>query len=221
MPLAVALPVPETPRRQLRLGLLQSRVPFIDFRDVAGSRDRAFEAYRVLIRRSTQAQGALDWLAGGAFALSGRGPFPGPVLEQLALDRNSAEIKEFSSWARAQRLNLTFGAWWRDSGTAIAHRMISFDSSGSLRVSAATDHLLSEGIEMNVPAEYCGPSLKELAAQCRKRGSYGASVEMIYGPDIPPGACPAQSRGSAVIGPDGAVLAYADAVAETCLVADV
>ncbi len=78
----------------LRLGLLQSAQPFIDLQDLRGSRQRAFAAFRALLERSATDHPPLDWLAAGAFPLSGPGPFTASVLARFALDANSAEIIE-------------------------------------------------------------------------------------------------------------------------------
>ena len=219
MPVAAAVPLPDEPRSSLRLGLLQSRQPFMDPYDIAGSRDRAFSAYRVLIRRSLEEQGPLHWLAGGAFPLSGPGPFPEPVLEQLALTERSAEVKWLKSFAKTHRLRLTLGGWWQDTGTGIANRLLMFDSRGQCRALPPYEHWASESVQLHMPAQFAIPSLSGFAANCGRLNRYGAWIETLQGPAAPPGA-PAMFGGSAIIGPDGGLLAQAG-LQESCLVAEV
>lgn len=221
MPVAgAAVAFPDAPRSSVRLGLLQSRQPFIDFNDIAGSRDRALTAYRVLIRNSLEEQGSLDWLAGGAFPLSGPGPFPQPILEQLALTQHSAEVKWLKSFAKTQRVKLTLGGWWRETGTGIAYRQLMFDSLGQCQALLPSEHWASESVQLHMPAHYGMASLSGFAAECGRLHRYGAWIEMLQGPEPPPGAPPAMFGGSAVVGPDGGLIAHAGTQAESCLVAN-
>jgi hypothetical protein len=220
MPVAAAIPLPVGPRSGLRLGLLQSRQPFMDVHDLAGSRDRAFSAYRVLIRGSLEEHGPLDWLAGGAFPLSGPGPFPEPVLQQLALTERSAEVKWLKSFARAHQLRLTLGGWWRETGTGIAYRQLMFDSRGQCRALQPSERWAPENLQLHMPAHRGIGSLSGFAAECGRRNRYGAWIEMLQGPAAPPGARPAMFHGSAIVGADGGLIARAGTQAETCLVAE-
>ena len=221
MPVAAAMSLPGERRGVLRLGLLQSRQPFMDPHDIAGSRERAFRAYRVLMRRSIEEHGRLDWLAGGAFPLSGPGPFPQPFLERLALTEHSAEVQWLKDFARTHRLRFTLGGWWRETGNGIAYRLLMFDDRGQHQALPPSQESVPEAVQLHMPA-HCGiPSLSGFAAECRRRQRYGAWIEMLQGPVSPPGARPAMFRGSAVVSPDGALLAHADIQAESCLVAEV
>ena len=219
MPAAAAIALPGAPRSSVSLGLLQSRRPFMDPNDVTGSRERAFAAYRVLVRRSLAEQGRLDWLAGGAFPLSGPGPFPQPVLEQLALTPHSAEVKWLKSFAKAHQVSLTLGGWWRDTGTGIAHRQLMFDSAGQCRALPPSEYWAAEGVQLLTPVHPGMPSLSDFAAECSRLHRYGAWIEMLQGPVAPPGALPAMFSGSAVVGPDGGLIAHAGIQEESCLVA--
>ena len=221
MPVAAAIPLADEPRRGLRLGLLQSRQPFMDPHDIVGSRDRAFSAYRVLIRCSLEEHGSLDWLAGGAFPLSGPGPFPEPVLEKLALSERSPEVKWLRSFAKAHRLRLTLGGWWREPGVGIGYRLLAFDSRGQYRALLPSKHRASENVRLHMPAHGGIRSLSGFAADCGRLHRYGAWIEMLSRPMVPPGARPVMFNGSAVVGPDGGLIAHAVTQAESCLVAEV
>ncbi len=216
----IALPLAAQPNGSLRLGLLQSRRPFVDPYDIAGSRARAFHAYRTLVRRSLNGRSDLDWLAGGAFPLSGPGPFPLPVLEQLALSEHSTEFQWLSKLARAQRISITLGVWWRDSHNHIAHRLLEFDRNGAGQALLPEEYFGAKGIQLHMPEVTSTPSLAALASQCGRLGLYGAWVEMPQGPVLPPGVPLAAVPGSAIIGPDGRLMAQADSQTEACLVAE-
>ena len=220
MPVAAAIPLPVEPRSGLRLGLLQSRQPFVDAHDIAGSRDRSFSAYRVLVRRSLEEHGRLDWLAGGAFPLSGPGPFPEPILQQLALTQRSPEVKWLKSFSSRHQLKLTLGGWWRETGTGIVYRQLMFDSRGQCRALQPSRRWGSESLQLHMPAQRGIGSLSGFAAECGRLRHYGAWIEVQRGPAVPPGARPAMCQGSAVVGPDGGLIACADTQAETCLVAE-
>lgn len=220
LPAATALAFPAAPGGSLKLGLLQSREPFVDPYDIAGSRGRALDAYRLMIQRSLDEHGSLDWLAGGAFPLSGPGPFPETVLEHVALSEDCPEMRLLSSLAKAHRLRLTLGAWWRDAGIGIVPRLLLFDSGGRWRVLAQPDGRAHSSVLVHMPASPGNPSLIEgVADQCRRQFRFGMWVEMLRGPLAPPGTPPAMLGGSAIIGPDGGLLARASVSAESCLVA--
>ena len=218
---AAARTSPDLSRGRLSLGLLQSREPFIDPQDIAGSRARAFNAYRVLIQRSLDQQGALDWLAGGAFPLSGPGPFPEPVLKQLALTDSCTEVASLAALARNCRLRLTLGAWWQETGTGAVPRLLVFDGSGQYRTQPPPGNRACDGMQLHMPAWAGVQSMAALAAQCRRQARYGVRIEMLRGPAAPPGARPAMSGGSAIIGPHGKLIAHAGPQAETCVTAEV
>lgn len=217
---AAAVPFPDAPRDSLRLGLLQSWQPFMDPHDIAGSRERAFTAFRVLIRDSIAEQGSLDWLAGGAFPLSGPGPFPEPVLAQLALTPHSPETKWLKSFSKAHQVMLTLGGWWREAGTRIAYRQLMFNSFGQCQALQPSEHWAGERVQLRMPARCGTPSLSDFAAECGRLGQYGAWIETLSGPVAPPGAPPAMLRGSAVVAPDGGLIVHAGTQAESCLVAN-
>jgi len=222
MPVAAAMPFPVAPRGGQKLGLLQSREPFMDPHDIAGSRDRALSAYRLLIQCSLDEHGSVDWLAGGAFPLSGPGPFPAPLLEQVALAEDCAELQSLASLAMAHQLRLTLGAWWRETGIGVVPRLLSFNSGGQWQALLPPEKWPSESVQLQLPASPGNPSLLAgLAARCRRQHRYGALIEMMPGPAAPPGARPAMSGGSAIIGPDGGLIARASMSAECCLVAEV
>jgi hypothetical protein len=221
MPVAAAIPWPDEPRGRLRLGLLQSRQPFMDPHDIAGSRERAFSAYRVLIRRSLEQQRPLHWLAGGAFPLSGPGPFPGRVLEQLALTERSAEVTWLKSFTRRHRLRLTLGGWWQEPGANAAHRLLTFDGRGQCQVSPPSEHWVGESIQLHVSTPRGVSSLPRFARQCGRLHHHGAWIETLQGPVLPPGVRPPMPYGSALVGPDGRLIAHAGAQTECCLVAEV
>ena len=222
MPLAAAVPMPDAPRGRLRLGLLQSRQPFIDPYDIPGSRERAFSAYRVLIRRSLEEQGPLHWLAGGAFPLSGPGPFPAGVLEQLALTERSAEVSWLRSFARRHRLRLTLGGWWQDTGTHVANRLLTVDSRGQCQVSRPNEHGAGKD---------CGCKCQRRTASSRYcqvlPPSVAGSIAMAHGskrftdPHCLRACARRSAHGSAIVGPDGALLAHAGVQTEGCLVAEI
>jgi hypothetical protein len=218
---AAAVAFPDEPRRSVRLGLLQSRQPFIDPHDIAGSRDRAFTAYRVLTQQSIEEHGPLDWLAGGAFPLSGPGPFPEPVLAQLALTQHSAEVAWLESFSKTHQVRLTLGGWWRGTGMGIAYRQLMFDSLGQCRALHPSKQWAAESVQLHMPA-HCTttPSLSGFAAECGRLHRYGAWIEMLSGPVAPPGAPPVRLRGSAIVAPDGGLIAHAGTQAESCLVAN-
>lgn len=215
-----ALALPDKPG-VLRLGILQSRQPFVDANDIAGSRERAFAAYRVLVRRSLDEHGRLDWLAGGAFPLSGPGPFPRALLERLALTEHSAEVQWLKSLAKTHRLRFTLGGWWRDAEGAVEERLLTVDRHGEWRVSATAERGAPEQLQLHMPARHGMPSLSGFATECGRQRRYGAWIEMLQGPALPPGVRPPLLRGSAVVGPDGGLLAHAGMQTETCLVAEV
>jgi len=215
-----ALALPDKPG-VLRLGILQSRQPFVDSNDIEGSRERAFAAYRVLVRRSLAEHGRLDWLAGGAFPLSGPGPFPQALLERLALTEHSAEVQWLKSLAQTHRLRLTLGGWWRDTTGGIEKRLLSFDSRGQCRALPTCGREVLERLQLHMPAQHGMPSLSGFAAECARQRRYGAWIEMLQGPELPPGVRPPLLRGSAVVAPDGGLLAHAGLQAESCLVAEV
>lgn len=222
LPVAATLPFPAAARGSLTLGLLQSREPFMDPHDIAGSRDRAFSAYRSLIRRSLDEHGSLDWLAGGAFPLSGPGPFPATGLERVALSEGCPEMRSLSSLVKAHRLRLTLGAWWRDAGIGIVPRLLLFDSGGRWRVVPQPNDQAHASVLLQMPALPGNPSrLAGLAEQCRRQRRYGAWIEMLRGPVAPPGTPLATFGGSTIIGPDGRVTARASVSAESCLIAEV
>lgn len=221
MPMATALALPDVSRKGLRLGLLQSREPFMDPQDIAGSRERAFSSYGVLIRRSFDEHPSLDWLAGAAFPLSGPGPFTRPALEQIALTESCAELKSLALLAKARRLKLTLGAWWKASDTSVVPRLLTFDSSGRWRVLPRTENRAFENLQLHLPAGCGSPSLAGFAEQCRQLNRYGARIEMLRGPTAPPGVRSATGTGSAVISPEGQLLAQADQSDECCLEAEV
>ena len=194
----------------------------MDPHDIAGSRDRAFSAYHSLIRRSLDEHGSLDWLAGGAFPLSGPGPFPAPLLEQVALAEHCAEIQSLASLAKVHRLRLTLGAWWRATGIGVVPRLLLFDSGGQWQTLPPSEKSPFESVQLHMPASPGNSSsLAGLAARCRRQRRYGAWIEMMRGPAAPPGACPAMSGGSAIVGPDGGLIARASVSEESCLVAEV
>ena len=222
MPVATTLACPAAPRGRLKLGLLQSREPFMDPHDIAGSRERALNAYRSLIRRSLDEHGSLDWLAGGAFALSGPGPFPPSLLEQLALGERCPEIQSLASVAQAHGLRLTLGAWWRDTGLGVLPRLLVFDSDGRWRALRPSPQWPPENVRLSMPASPISPaSLQCLAATCRQQLRYGAWIETVRGPAHPPGAPLTMVNGSTIIGPDGRFIARASATAENCVVAEI
>lgn len=216
----MALPLPGTQSRERKFGLLQSREPFIDPHDVVGSRDRALVAFRMFVERSLDEYGPLDWLAGGAFPLSGPGPFRQPLLQQVALSKDCPEMRSLASLATTHRVRLTLGAWWHDAGTGVAPRLIVFDG-GPWRVLRKPDQRASAGALLQMPASPGNSSLlTDLADQCRQQYRFGVRVETLRGPSTPPGAPTMVVGGSAIISPDGRSIARASPTAETCLVAE-
>jgi len=213
---AISLPMTVTANGATRFGALQSRVPFMDEHDLRGARTRAFDAYRVLLRRSMEQRGPFDWLAGGAFPLSGAGPFRS--LEQVALTERSEEVQWFTSFARSHRLQLTLGAWWLKPGVEVTPRLLNFDRDGGFSVHSQCSTRSMSGLHLELPERRDMPQ-GELTAMCRQRRSYGVRIEMLTGPPSPPGAKASTSGGSFIIGPDGKVLASVDGQTETCLVA--
>lgn len=223
IPVAASIPLPLAgePRNGLRFGLLQSRQPFMDPHDIAGSRERAFTAYRVLIRRSLEEHGPLDWIAGNAAPLSGPGPFSQPVLEKLALSEASTEVKWLKGFTEAHRMRLTLGGWWQGAGGGIAYRLLDFDNRGKCRALVPSERWVSEGVQLQMPA-HCGtPSLSGFAAECGRLHHYGAWVEPLQGPAAPPGVPSVLLPASAVVGPDGQLIAHAGRQTESCLVVEV
>ena len=217
---AAGIPLPAG-HRGLRLGLLQSQQPFIDLNDIAGSRERAFSAYSVLIRRSLEDKGPLDWLAGGAFPLSGAGPFPPSIMKQLALTEGSPEVQSFKSLAKTHRMKLTLGGWWRETGMGFAYRQLIFDGRGEFRALLPTQQSVSERVQLHLPTHRGSPSLRPgFARQCGHLHRYGAWIEMLQGPAAPPGAQPVMCGGTAIIDPNGELIARASAPTESCLVTD-
>lgn len=215
---AIGLPLSVAAHGATRLGALQSRAPFMDENDLCGARARAFAAYRVLLRRSVEQHGPFDWLAGGAFPLSGPGPFR--ALERVALTKHSEEVRWLSSFARTHRLQLTLGAWWLEPGHEVAARLLIFDRDGGYRARPLYSTGAITGLHFQLPDRHEKPQ-GDLAAMCQQRRSYGVRIEMLAGPPAPPGAGPSISAGSFIVGPDGIVLAKADVHTEACLVATV
>lgn len=218
LPMTAALSLPAASNGGLRLGVLQSRVPFIDERDLQGSRERAFDAFRTQLRRSVEPHDSLDWLAAGAFVLSAPGPLPAATVESLALTAQSAEVEWLASFARGHRLRLTLGAWWRESGSDIAPRLLVFESDGAWRSQSMRSIHVLDRVYLQMPATQC-MSHAGLAAWCRRRRSCGVRIATVSGPDLPPGAREPASDGSAIIDAYGVSRAIADPRAETRLVA--
>jgi hypothetical protein len=222
LPAATALAFPAAPDSRLRLGLLQSREPFMDANDIAGSRARALEAYRLLIQRSLDKHGPIDWLAGGAFPLSGPGPFEARLLAGIALSAEFAEVRSLAALARENRLRLTLGAWWREPGIGVVPRLLFFERDGHWRVVLPNQQRPSARVHLRAP-ETPGtpPTLATFAEQCRRRQCHGAWTETLRGPAFPAGAPLPIRNGSAIIAPDGRAVARAGLTAESCLVATV
>lgn len=218
LPLTATLSLPAASNGGMRLGVLQSRAPFIDERDLRGSRERAFDAYRMLLRRSVQQHGSLDWLAGGAFVLSGPGPLPAATLEYLALTADSAEVEWLASFARDHGLRVTVGAWWREPGADVAPRLLVFESDGAWSSQSARSIQAFDRVNLQMQATR-GTSNADLAVLCRRQRSYGVRIATLIGPTSPPGArAPAFDR-STIIDANGDSVAFADPQTETCLVA--
>ncbi len=214
---AMALPLSVAAHGATRLGILQSRSPFMDEHDLRGARARAFAAYRVLLRRSVEQHGPLDWLAGGAFPFSGPGPFR--ALERVALTERSEEVRWLASFARNHGLQLSLGAWWSEPGQTVVPRLLIFDRDGGYEVRHLHLTAAITGLHFELPQRR-EVSPGDLAAMCRQRRSCGVRIEMLSGPPAPPGAA-STSAGSFIVGPDGVVLAKADGHTEACLVATV
>jgi hypothetical protein len=218
LPMTVALSAPAARNGRLRLGVLQSRAPFIDERDLRGSRERAFDAYRALLRRSAQQNGSLDWLAGGMFVLSGPGPFPAPTLEYLALTAHSAEVDWLASFAQDHGLRVTIGTWWREPGADVAPRLLVFEPDGVWWPHSTRSIQAFDRVNLQMPATR-GASNADLAVLCRRQRSYGVRIATLIGPSSPPGARAPAFDGSTIIDANGVSVAFADPHVETCLVA--
>jgi hypothetical protein len=202
--------------------LLQSAQPFIDLHDLGGSRQRAFAAFRALLERSAMDHPPLDWLAAGAFPLSGPGPFTAFVLARFALDDSCAEISSLASLVAELELRLTLGAWWREPGGFIAPRFLVFDRQGTWQVlqAPAAQRLAGEsGLRVNMHTRPCSES-ERFADQCRRLGVYGARIEPACNPAPPPGVSTPINGGSQLVAPDGRVLARAKTQGETCVVTE-
>lgn len=220
LPAATALALPIEPGSRLRLGLLQSREPFVDPHDIAGSRVRALDAYRLMIQRSLGEHGSLDWLAGGAFPLSGPGPFGQRLLAGLALSAACAEVQSLAAVAKANRMRLTLGAWWRGPRNGVVPRLLCFEPDGRWQALLPASQRLFARVQPRTPvAPGTTSSLAKLAQHCRLRQCYGAWTETLCGPALPPGAPPPVRSGSALISPAGRPIARANIQEETCLVA--
>ena len=237
--LAAALPLPRAAigRNGLQLGLLQSAQPFIDTQDLAGSRQRAFTAFSLLLQRSADQHPQLDWLAAGALPLSGPGPFPPAVLAQLALDSHSAELAWLADFAGERRLRLTLGTWWRDSATVIKPKasniassalplpvsptpgLLLFEPDGGwqlLPASAAQQLGAEAGLQLHASARWRSDA-EQLASRCARLGLFGARIEPACTPAPPPGAHAFNGGATALYAPDGRLIAHADSRGETCV----
>ena len=195
-------------RDEVRMGVLETRTPFIDTNDLSGSRARAFNTYRLSIESSLLKQGPQDWLAGAACALSGFGPFATRALGALALDEQSAEVGSLASLAKAHRLKLTLAAWWRGSDNGITAQMLIFDSNGQLSVQPFQEYCELDGVQLFMPVRRSIP-IADIAKLCRQTGSFGVCVEARPATVLPPGAPALPQVGSYVIDPDGRLLARA------------
>lgn len=219
LPMAAALPLPYAKNGGTRFGVLQSRAPFIDEQDLRGSRQRAFIAYRGLVRRSLEQHGPLDWLVGGAFPLNGPGPRSATVLEQLALSGDSPEIGWLASLAQSERLTLALGVWWRQPRVGVSQRLLVFEQDGQYRSLSSRPVTALEYLHLEMPQSRGTPRF-DLAALCLRKRTYGVRIESPTGPLLPPGARAVEFEGSLIIGPDGVVLASANPRIETCLVTE-
>lgn len=220
MPITAATPFSRAAGRKLRLGVLQSQAPFIDLYDLAGSRQRALSAYRVLIRSSLAEHGRLDLLVGGELPLSGPGPFSEDVLEQLALSEQCAEVSAFERLAKAHQLRLTLDVWWRGIGGRVARRLLTFNESGHWHTFEHAAIQLLDGVALHATGRFSSPSLADLSDECRSHARHGVRIAALHGPAAPPGAVPAFFNGSALVGPDGLLIAQMRTQTETCLLAE-
>jgi hypothetical protein len=220
IPISAATPFQQAAGRRLRLGVLQSQVPFIDPYDIAGSRQRALSAYRVLIRRSLSEHGPLDWLVGGALPLSGPGPFSERVLGQLALSEHCEEVRAFARITTAHHLRLTLDVWWRGIDGRVARRLLTFHESGHWHTGKHASIQVCEGVALHKTGRYSSLSLADLSDECRSHARHGVRIATLYGPAAPPGASPAFFNGSALLGPDGSLITQTRTQREACFVAE-
>jgi hypothetical protein len=205
-PLVAALPRPATLRRAdlLRVGLLQSVVPFIDPLDLPGSRARAFAALRLLLERSLEQYGDLDWLAAGAFALGHAQVTTPASLPALALEPHSDEIRALRLLASRHGVQLSLGAAWRMRGGAIAPHLLLVDRDGALQ----TQRLRP------------GPSAAGMAVACARRGLPGAWIAPARDPALPPPLRSIVGGDTVLLDAASTVIAAAATQAETCVVGD-
>ena len=220
LPMTTVMSLPAASNGGLRLGVLQSRAPFIDERDLQGSRERAFDAFRTQLRSSVERHGSLDWLAAGAFVLSRPGPLPASTVESLALTAQSTEVEWLASFARERGLRLTLGAWWKKSGFDVAPRLLVFESDGAWRSPSMRAMHVLDRVNLHMPVTQ-SMSHAALAAWCRRRRSCGVRIATLTGPDLPPGARQPAMDGSSIIDAYGVALAIAEPHSETCLVATI
>jgi hypothetical protein len=186
----------------IRLGLLQSAEPFIDGRDLAGSRRRALAALQVLVARALADGGPLDWLACGPLPLSGAGPFPATALHALALVPACPEVRWLRRLAQREQVRLSLGAWWQRADGQVVPALVVGERNGDLGVwpwrQVATD----------------------LAARCQHLGVYGVRIQPAAPVMLPPMVSAVTGGETSLLGPGGEVLATAATRAETLVVAD-
>jgi hypothetical protein len=212
VPAVAALPQPHAPHHagRLRVGLLQSAVPFIDTADLAGSRVRAFAALQLLLERSVEYSPGLDWLAAGAFAL-GHDRVASPAARAaLALTPEAPEIRALRQFALRHRLQVTIGAAWQPRRSAASLHLLRIDAQGGLSAHALQEQAGS------VCAADAG-----LADACARLGLPGAWLAPARDPALAPTLTAIIGGDTALLGRDGRVLAAAATQAETCVVGDV
>lgn len=214
-PLASLLPFPAAGQGSLRLGLVQVRAPFVDQRDLGGSRARAFTALRVLLQRSLAEQGPLDWLATSALPLSG--PLPAGSIGSFALSDDDAEMAWLARFAVEHGLQLELSAWCRDRRCRAALRRLRFEPDGtrSSHPYRAATGPARPGLALDT--EFRPGSDTMLAERCRRYAVYGAGIATCQGPKLPPDVPALHVGTTRFVDPGGRVLAQLSPGDEGCL----
>jgi hypothetical protein len=216
LPLTAVLPVPAGTAETVRLGLLQLREPFIDYADPAGSRARALEAFRSLLRRTLAEQGPLDWVATPAFPLTG--PLAGAPIRNFALTADSEELRWLRRFTARHALRISLSAWYRDGGRSPAPALLVIEPDGSAAARPLqTGPWLVRSRRMMLETGVRAGGETALADRCRELGLYGAGIAACRGPAPPPGAPARQLGQTRFIAPTGRVRAQLPPGEEGCL----